>query len=222
MRLVAYKLEQYGKTAQALNIFERVLRIRSEEPQSYRDLALANSRLGNHQRAIELLRSIIERSWHSRFPQIQVIALQDLSYVQRSQSNADANALNRALIPDFNLDAIRPQVRIVVTWISNDCDVSLLVTEPNGTVCSFLRNRTATAMLSEEFTAGYGPVQYVNRGCASGIYKISLKLHNSKYFLPHGTFVRVTIQADFDGLIDERIAVFNCTPQLAEVATIRI
>jgi regulator of sirC expression with transglutaminase-like and TPR domain len=36
-------------------LFEEVLRLRPEEPQSYRDLALVLARQGQYERAIELL-----------------------------------------------------------------------------------------------------------------------------------------------------------------------
>ena len=59
---------------------ERVLALRPDEPQSYRDLALVCAALRDYQRAVDLLWQVVSRPWDGRFPQIGLIALGELGF----------------------------------------------------------------------------------------------------------------------------------------------
>jgi len=47
LRVLAFKLEELKKIEESIKLYERILSIRGEEPQSHRDLALALARRGN-------------------------------------------------------------------------------------------------------------------------------------------------------------------------------
>jgi hypothetical protein len=93
LRILAHRLSQIGMLEESITLFEGVLKMRSEEPQSYRDLALAISRraeglqkdnsntekcCNDFQRAIELLYQIVVKRW-DRFEEIEIIALMELN-----------------------------------------------------------------------------------------------------------------------------------------------
>jgi hypothetical protein len=46
LRILGYKYEQYGEIERAIDVFEKVKKMRPEEPQSFRDLAIATARRG--------------------------------------------------------------------------------------------------------------------------------------------------------------------------------
>ena len=94
LRIAAYKLNQVGERDLAIDLFGKVLKMRPEEPQSYRDLALsladrADSVMkwhvqsapscppeaaADYARSLELLNKVVVTPW-DRFPGIEVIAL---------------------------------------------------------------------------------------------------------------------------------------------------
>ena len=89
MRMYAWRLQQAGELDQAIEVFERVLALRDDEPQSYRDLALALGERWQHTaagddilRAMELLYAVVKKDWE-RFPEIEIIALMELNRLIR-------------------------------------------------------------------------------------------------------------------------------------------
>ena len=66
-----FQLYQEGIVDQAIRLFEKVLKLRAEEPQSLRDLALAASEKRDYQRAVDLLWKMISTEWPVRFQHIE-------------------------------------------------------------------------------------------------------------------------------------------------------
>ena len=85
LRIIAFKLEQLGKLDQSIAAFEKVLKMRGEEPQSYRDLALVLAKRGQRddiENALKLLHTVaLEREWDKRFAQIELTALTDANRI---------------------------------------------------------------------------------------------------------------------------------------------
>ena len=70
MRMYAWRLQQAGELDAGIEVFERVRRMRDDEPQSHRDLALALAERWEQRgdavdvtRAMDLLYDVIEREW---------------------------------------------------------------------------------------------------------------------------------------------------------------
>jgi regulator of sirC expression with transglutaminase-like and TPR domain len=55
LRLLAYRLQQAGEVDNAFPLFERVLELAPNEPQSHRDLGLALAEAGQAQKAVDRL-----------------------------------------------------------------------------------------------------------------------------------------------------------------------
>ena len=84
MRALAYKLEYFKQYSSAVVVYEKVLELRPEEPQSYRDLALAYEYTGNIQKSFDLLYKIyngglLEKDEEERFYGIEHIAFVELT-----------------------------------------------------------------------------------------------------------------------------------------------
>ena len=71
-------------------------------------------------------------------------------------------------------------VRIVLTWDTDETDMDLWVTEPTGERCDYSHNRTAIGgLLSRDFTAGYGPEEYLLRRAYGGTYAIQANFNGT-------------------------------------------
>ena len=96
LRVLGHRLVQIGQLDLAVQTFEQVLELRPEEPQSYRDLALTLARRAeqtgigampappeairaDYARAVDLLVRVVLGRWDARFPEIEVIALEELN-----------------------------------------------------------------------------------------------------------------------------------------------
>ena len=70
---------QADAPALAVPVFEQVLAMGQEEPQSFRDLGLALAAAGKPQQALAPLYQVVVRPWDSRFDGIALIALDELT-----------------------------------------------------------------------------------------------------------------------------------------------
>ncbi|MBI4797372.1 MAG: hypothetical protein HY794_01255, partial [Desulfarculus sp.] len=77
LRTMAHRLAQAGHLEAARLAFQEVLRLRPEEPQSCRDLALVLAGQKQYKRAIESLYQVVTQEW-DRFREIELIALTEL------------------------------------------------------------------------------------------------------------------------------------------------
>jgi len=77
---------------------------------------------------------------------------------------------------DFDLlKSIDLDIRIVLTWDSDNTNVELEIIEPNNEICNSFQNCTSGGgMMSRDFSGGYGPVgKFQNLKCGKK-KKISL------------------------------------------------
>eukprot|EP01107_Rhizomastix_libera_P013127 TRINITY_DN3499_c0_g1_i6.p1 TRINITY_DN3499_c0_g1~~TRINITY_DN3499_c0_g1_i6.p1 ORF type:complete len:218 (+),score=93.93 TRINITY_DN3499_c0_g1_i6:960-1613(+) len=132
-------------------------------------------------RILTLLETVVERQWDIRFAQVEVVGLMELNWILNYISSNGWGAILRPNI-DVRLSIPLPNVglRIVLDWDSDMTDVEMIVSEPKEEICSVYHNHTTSgAILSREFTGGYGPVEYLVVKPMKGTYIVSLKLNHS-------------------------------------------
>ncbi len=184
LRMYAWRLQQAGALGAAIEVFERVRRLRDDEPQSHRDLALALAErweaAGDPEdatRAMDLLYDVVERAWE-RFPEIELIALMELNrLIARTSARGIATParIDRRLIQLLDLD-----LRISLSWDLDLTDVDLHVFEPTGEHAYYGHNTTSMGgLVSRDFRDGYGPEEYVLRKAVPGTYQIKAHYYGS-------------------------------------------
>lgn len=188
LRVLGYRLMQAGEPALALPVFERVLAVAGEEPQSYRDLGLAHDAVGQPQAAVESLYAVVSRPWDDRFGGIALIALAELNaIVARERGRLDVRAFDPRLLHNLPL-----ALRAVLSWDADNTDMDLWLTQPDGERCWYNNPNTAAGgRISRDFTGGYGPEEYSIRRAASGKYRIEVDYFGDSQALVSGA---VTVQ----------------------------
>ncbi len=174
-RVLAYRLAQWDLYALAVGQFEDALLQRPEEPQSYRDLALALARLPTPEldRAIALLWTVASSDWHGRFPEIEVIALHELNDLLAGADPAQTKGVAALGIPRGLLGAVDTGLRVVMTWDADNTDIDLWVIDPVGEETYYGRNRSRSGgHVSRDFTQGYGPEVYTIARALPGTYRV--------------------------------------------------
>lgn len=169
LRVLAHRLLQAGEARLALPVFERVLGIGGEEPQSYRDLALAHAALGHRQKAADLLYEVVTGEWDRRFADIEMTALAELNaLVATSDQPLDTGRMHAPLLRNLPLD-----LRAVLSWDSDNSDMDLWVTDPNGEKAYYGNRLTYQGgRMSRDFTGGYGPEEFALRDAKPGKYRV--------------------------------------------------
>ena len=203
-RTMGWRLREAGAFDEAVAAFRHVLTERGEEPQSRRDLALVLSERGkelfaNGDRAgaardvTEAMRLLHEAAFvpaarrsgrRSNDIQTSVFALEELNGLIAwteaqdwcSAAKPSAPAMDAAFRRDLPLD-----LRIVLSWDTDETDVDLHVLEPDGEEAYYGHRRTSTGgFVSEDVTTGYGPEEYLRKAAPKGVYKIL-----ANYFASH-------------------------------------
>jgi Ca-activated chloride channel homolog len=169
LRVLGYRLMQAKDYARAAEVFREVLRLADEEPQSHRDLGLALAASGQRQEGIEHLYDVAARPWDSRFSEVELVALNELNaIIATSPQPLDTTFIDRRLLNNMPLD-----LRVVLGWDSDNSDMDLWVTDPNGERCYYgNRNTYQGGVISDDFTGGYGPEEFVLRDAKPGKYKV--------------------------------------------------
>jgi len=219
LRVVAHRLQQLGELDLAVELFENVLRLRPEEPQSLRDLAQALSARGDagragkraaelvssdYVRALGLLEDLILGDWDSRFPEIEVVALMDANRLLAIMQRERLPGIERVTLDPRLRKLLDLDLRITLTWDTDQTDMDLWLTEPTGEKCDYSHNRTAIGgLISPDFTRGYGPEEYLVRRAVPGNYLIQANFYgSSSQSLLGPTTAQATVFTNF-GRVDE-------------------
>ena len=175
LRTLGHRLAQIEQLDYSRLAFKEVLRLRPEEPQSFRDLALVLTRMGRHKEAIDILVQLVSRRW-DRFADIELIALVELNEIYARCPKGTPFPLG-----DQFRTSIPTDLRVVMTWDTDATDMDLYVVEPTGEEVFFGHNRGKNgSRMSKDFTDGYGPEEYLCPTTMVGEYKIRAKYFGSR------------------------------------------
>ncbi|RZL39344.1 MAG: DUF2135 domain-containing protein [Pedobacter sp.] len=186
-KVMAYKLKQTGNYNQALFVTEKVLQWRPMDAQSYRDYALALADVGQYQKALENLHKVLTQSYNSQtasrdegIEEIIIAEINNLITINGSKLNT--SAIDKRLIQALPVD-----IRVVLNWNKNDTDIDLWVTDPEGEKCYYSDPTTEIGgRLSNDFTSGYGPEQFMLKKAINGKYKIEVNYYGDSQFTISG------------------------------------
>lgn len=190
LRVLAWRLQQAGDLDTATVILRRVAKLRSEEPQSFRDLALALAERGRAsaskadlEEAMQLFLKVALGSWGRHGESIPIFALEEMNALIAWIERRDWADAGKPEIPEIDKrlrDNLDTDVRIIMSWDADATDMDLHVLEPGGEEAFYAHNRTARGgLVSEDITDGYGPEEYLIRKAPTGAYAISTNYYGS-------------------------------------------
>ena len=195
LKALAYKFEEYKLYKYAVYIYKEILKLRPEDIQSYRDLALVYEYVGKYQESVDLLYKIVngellEKDENRRFSGIEVIALNELNRMISLYNNQ----LTISHIDKSYINNTKTSIRVLIDWNHNDTDIDLWVTDPNGEKCYYSHKKTKIGgLMSNDMTQGFGPEQFVLKKTIKGSYKINVKYYASGQQKISGpTFLKIT------------------------------
>lgn len=183
LRILGHRLAQIGELDLSVLVFEEVKRMRPEEPQSYRDLALVLAKradrdksAADYVRSLKLLAHVVMNRW-DRFDEIELIALMEFNaiFARAGKVGVTDAPLDKRLVKLMPCD-----VRIILTWDADLTDMDLWVIEPTGEKAYYGHRRTTIgANFSRDFTRGYGPEEYYLKKMIRGKFKVQTNFFGS-------------------------------------------
>jgi len=205
LRILGHRLDQLGELELAEEVFREAKDLREEEPQSLRDLALVLEKRGQFQEALDLQWSVVKFEWDDRFPEIQMIALMEMNaLVARQKEGLDVSAIDARFLRNLDCD-----VRIVLIWDADDTDMDLWVTGSGGERCYYAEPATSSGgRMSEDFTGGYGPEEFLIRRALPGGYRVQVNYYgNRQQVLAGATTVQAVLITNWGRPNEKREAV---------------
>ncbi len=195
LKALAYKFEAYELHEYAVFIYKEILRLRPEDMQSYRDLALAYECIQEYQKSVDLLYQIVngellEKDENRRFSGIEAVALVELNrLIQLHTSKLQTQHFEERFIKEIQTD-----IRVVIDWNHNDTDIDLWVIDPTGEKCYYGHKKTKIGgLMSQDMTRGFGPEQFVLKKAMKGKYQLKVKYYSkSQQKISGPTFLKVT------------------------------
>jgi len=168
LKVVARKFLDENETDLAVKIYTEIKDLRPEEPQSYRDLALAYTQNKEYQKALDTYGFILSKFWN-RFEEIKDVVYNEInSLIALHKASLDLSKIDKKHIKSMPLD-----IRVTIDWSSNDNDIDLWVTDPNGEKCYYSHNRTSLGgKITSDFTRGYGPEEFSLKDAKRGFYTV--------------------------------------------------
>jgi Ca-activated chloride channel family protein len=198
LRVLAHRFAQVGELDLAVHVFELVLTLRPEEPQSHRDLALVLGRRGleargqpdDLRRAVTLLAQVVRRRW-DRFDGVEITALHELN---RFVALAPPGSLGELPLDRRFIESLPLDLRVTMSWDADLTDMDLHVVDPRGEEASYANNLTAIGgRVSRDFTEGYGPETFSLRKAVRGEYELRARFYATRALALAGA---VTLQVE--------------------------
>jgi tetratricopeptide (TPR) repeat protein len=206
-RSMGWRAREAGSYELSILALRKVLKLRGEEAQSRRDLAIVLAERGKKlmsegndpDAASRCVEEAMELFADAAFKvrarksgrrgndfQVSIIALEELNGLIAWVEAQDWSLGIKPKVPDIDAAYRRDlpvKLRIVMSWDADETDIDIHVLEPNGEEAFYGNRRTAEGgFVSEDVTTGYGPEEYLKKDLERGIYKIC-----TNYFSSHQT-----------------------------------
>lgn len=174
-KMLGYQLKTLKQYDEEVNAFRKVLQWRPQEPQSYRDYALALADAGKYQQALDTLYLALTKQYDETLSEMyhgieEIIVTEINNLIAKHGQGLNTSRIDKKLLRNLPVD-----MRVVLNWNMNDSDIDLWVIDPKGERCYYSNKQTAVGgRISDDFTQGYGPEQFMLRKAPHGKYKVRM------------------------------------------------
>jgi len=210
-KTIYYLLKQRGYYEKELWITQKILEWRPFDSQSHRDYALALIDNKKPQEALNVYKSMLYQEYTDeisvRDNGIEEILIMEINNILNQNKNVDASKIDNRLKANLPID-----IRVVINWNKDNTDIDLWITDPRGEDCSYSYKSTEIGgRLSNDFTQGFGPEQFLLKKAIKGKYKIKTNFFGERQNILSGpTTVMAEVYLYYsDGRQERKIAVFQ-------------
>ncbi|GAA4114753.1 hypothetical protein GCM10022393_14450 [Aquimarina addita] len=188
IRTLAYQLRSIGRYKEAIPFFEKILELRPDQPIAYRDLAVTYSLDKKYLKAIAILENALDGDWIERNADPY-----DYVEVLNTLYNDYNNILKKKSDKVVNEYTISADLRVVLTWTSNDTDIDLHLITPSGDDFYYSNDESDTIRYNTDITDGFGPEEILVKTADKGTYTVLVDFYADREQTIHGP-VGLTIE----------------------------
>lgn len=199
LRVLGYKLEEANNYGLAAYIYKQVLKLRPEDSQSYRDLALVYQEIGLVQESFNLLNSIVSGSIYQNNTRRKFSGMQHISRNEINKLVKNNREIKKENYESINENKSSFDIRVVIDWNHNDTDIDLHIIDPNLEECYYSNSKTKIGgEMSQDMTQGFGPEEFTLRNAKEGVYFVKVKYFGDRYQkIENPTFMKITMFKNF-------------------------
>ena len=200
LKTLAYRLDELEKYEQSKFIYERILLLRPDDAQSYRDMALSYQHIGAYQEAMKLYKLILSNSIEGvDFTGMQKTIGNDMMHLlafHRSKVNYK-DLPTDYLSADFKID-----LRIVFEWNDPSAEFEIQFVNPRKKYYKWSHTKFENRKrLLDEITNGYNTEEYVIDDADPGEWIINIECLSEEPLL-NPTYLKYTVYKNY-GLSNE-------------------
>jgi TonB-dependent SusC/RagA subfamily outer membrane receptor len=213
---MGYVLESWKKYDEAIKLYTNLLVANENDFQTWRNLALTFYQKGDYQQAVDIFYQAITKVQDNNgyYNQtIKAMMLQEMNAViVIHKERLDLSKINQQLIRPLEVD-----LRITLDCNNMDLFSNVLIMEPDGTTCSYIKpesEKGGKLTRNDSYYRGYysdAPEEYQIKKAQNGKYKIKLNYSDSRgyyYDVKVPTVVKITLFKNF-GKPDQTMVIEN-------------
>ena len=195
LKAYAFKLEERGDYKKVINVYTRILALRPESAQGYRDLAMAYQTNGDYELAFTLLYQIV----YNTIPNVDTTAIQELAYNElRNLLSLHKTKVPYQKVPNELLALnFKKDIRMVFEWTQPDVDFDIQFVSPERKFFNWAHTRfESKTLLQDEVSQGYAIKEHVIDDAQPGPWIVNIEfLSNERPKNP--TYLKYTVFKDY-------------------------
>ena len=203
LKTIAYKLEESGDYEKAKIIYKRLLNIRPEDEQTYRDLAL----IYIENKEYELAASMYNKMLKNKIPNVNVLGLQETIVNEASHlywTNADKLTLTdfplrtlKTFIPENDWKHFGYDYRIVFDWSDPAVEFNIQFVDPKNKYFNWSHTIIDDKeILEDELNYGYNTEEFIIEKSDKGDWIINLENYSIEDNT-NPTYIKYTVYKNY-------------------------
>lgn len=200
LKTLAYKLEELDKMKEAQHIYERLLELRPQHEQSYRDIARIYAINGNYKKAMTLYKQMLGNSIEGvKFYGLEKPIVNELMHLLAFHRS---KVEYKDLPTDFLTAKYKQDIRIVFEWSDPNTEFELQFVNPQKKYFKWSHSKYENKeRVMDEITYGYNTEEFIIDDAETGEWIINIECL-SKEPLVNPTYLKYTVFKNY-GLPNE-------------------
>ena len=189
LKSIAFQYDKHGFDAEALELYQRIFKIRPSYPQSYRDLANVYQRIGDTEKSLSYL------SRYIRYVSLDTLSTAAVGIDSTIFTEYD-NLLSKSGIERYDSRISNPgslgNMRLLIEWSHGDAEFELQFVNPTKRYFTWQHSLADTPeRIKDEKLKGYSSEQFFIDETMAGKWQVNMKYLGNKSYDP--TFLKLSV-----------------------------
>jgi tetratricopeptide (TPR) repeat protein len=196
LRALSYKQQAKKNYDDAIITLQQVLKLKSKQSQSYRDLALAHTYAKNYDQALKIYNDIDKNIGvnNSNFSGLKKTITNDV----KNLISRHKNKLNTTGVNPLYLRSLKYKARIIFEWNNLDSEFDLSIINPQKRFFTWSHTKAEeSSRIQQEHDQGYALEEFYLTSSDIGKWTFNMKYYGNYSKVQTPTYVKITIYKNF-------------------------